>query len=450
MDRTAVSKLDAWYERRGRKPLLVRGARQVGKSTLVRLFAAARRLRICELNLERSLRLIPVFSSLAPDTILDAIANETGVDVRGARDTLLFLDEIQAIPEAVQSLRYLHEDKPEIPVIAAGSLLEVALERARFPMPVGRVESLWLGPLTFEEFLLAVNATEELDLLQRFAWGARISAPLHDRLCRRHRDFLFVGGMPEPVVQFAEGAGSEAVAAVQQQLLDGYRDDFAKYASGTAALLLDLTLTQAPALVGRKLKWVSVSREHQSREIKRAAWLLAKAGVIHLVPHTDAGGVPLMAEADPDVVKPLFIDVGLAGRLLGVDRLALGRTAAERLVNEGPLAEQFVGQHLVFQGPSGEGGRPQAFYWLREGRSDNAEVDFVVSHGRGAVPVEVKAGKAGTMKSLVEFVRAKRPKLAVRFDLNPPSRQTVTAGAVRFELRSLPLYLVGRLPDLLG
>lgn len=449
MYREAARDLDRWYRGEGRKPLLVRGARQVGKSTLVRSFAAERKLRICEINLERSLRLAPVFASLKPEAILDALAHETGVEIRGAGDGLLFLDEIQAIPEAVQALRYFHEERPELAVVAAGSLLEVALERARLPMPVGRVESLWLGPMTFDEFLRAAGATEEIDVVSGFTMGGRISAPDHDRLCRRQRDFLFVGGMPEAVARFTAGAGPDDVAAVQQQLLDGYRDDFAKYATGAGALLLDLTLTQAPALVGRRLKWVSVSREHQSREIKRAAWLLARAGVIHLVPHTDGDGVPLMAQARPDVVKPLFLDVGLAGRLLGSDRRALGRAGPDRLINEGPLAEQFVGQHLVFQGPGGEGGRPQALYWLREGRSDNAEVDFVVTSGTVVIPIEVKAGKAGTMKSLIEFVRVKRSRRAVRFDLNPPSRQTLGVGGTRFELCSLPLYLVSRLPRLL-
>src|SRR5262249_40068365 len=160
---------------------------------------------------------------------------------------------------------------------------------------------------TFTEFLDAAGAQEERDAVQSFAWGDRISAPLHDRLCRRQRDFLFVGGMPAAVLRFASSGPAAEIARVQQELVDGYRDDFAKYASGPVALLLDLALTQAPALVGRKLKWVAVSRDHQSREIKRAVWLLAKAGVIHLVPHTDAGGIPLMAEAHPDIVKPLFI-----------------------------------------------------------------------------------------------------------------------------------------------
>ena len=347
-------------------------------------------------------------------------------------------------------MRYFHEERPDIAVLGAGSLLEVAVERTRMPMPVGRVESMWLGPMSFEEFLGACGAADELDTIRRFRLGARIDAPMHERLSRRQREFLFVGGMPEAVARFADNPESAAVVAIQQQLLDGYRDDFAKYATGAITLLLDLTLTQAPTLIGRKLKWVSISREHQSRETKRAAWLLQKAGVIHLVAHTDANGVPLLAEADLDVVKPLFLDVGLAGRLLGSVRRSVAQAGPERLVNEGPLAEQFIGQHLVAMGPAGEGGRPQAFYWLREGRSDNAEVDFVIALSHTVVPVEVKAGAAGTMKSLLEFVRVKHSRRAVRFDLNPPSRQTVNANGVRFELLSLPLYLVGQLQRLLN
>jgi hypothetical protein len=423
--------------------MLLRGARQVGKSTLVRLFASEHGLRLAELNLERAHRLRGPFETLDPEVIMDAIASETGVDPRGQSKTLVFLDEIQAIPAAVQALRYFHEDRPDVAVLGAGSLLEVALEHAKVPMPVGRIESAWLSPMSFAEYLRALSDHEAEGAVRSFKPGSRIAGPLHERLSRHQRDYLFVGGMPEAVAVFTEDRDPAAISRIQRQLLDGYRDDFAKYSSGTTTQLLDLALTRIPALIGKKLKWVSVSPDHQSREIKRAVWLLQKAGVVHLVPHTNASGAPLLADADLEVTKPLFLDVGLANRLLGSDMRELSVVQPERLVNEGPLAEQFVGQHLAAQGGGGEGGRPQAFYWLREGRAGNAEVDFVVSHGREVVPVEVKSGSAGAMKSLFAFASSHGTRRALRFDLNPPSVQTVEAHGTRFELLSLPLYLAG-------
>lgn len=446
-------RLQHWISSPHRKPLVLRGARQVGKSTLVRQFAAQQGLTLNEINLERHLRLDKVFAALDIRSIraeLDALA---GRSIAAPR-SLLFLDEIQATPSALQALRYLYEDLPAVPVIAAGSLLEFTLARHSFPMPVGRIEYHHLGPMGFREFLEAVEPAlaGTLDTI-----GPDCAPPesAHQKLLQRQRQFLFVGGMPEAVQAFLETGSLEEASAVQRRIVSTYEDDFAKYSSPGERALLQQVFRQVPRLGGRKIKYVDLSREERARDVKEAVGMLIKARVCHRVSASPCSGVPLHADIDETAFKLLFLDVGLMNHVCGLDWLALSRLDDARLVNEGAVAEQFVGQHLAYAGGGVES--PRLAYWLREGRAANAEVDYVVARGPEIFPVEVKAGRSGTLRSLQQFAAHKRTRLAVRFDLNPPSRQKVAsslpqAGGLRpagFDLLSLPLYAVGELGRLL-
>lgn len=448
MKRIAEEKLETWHRSDGRKPLVIRGARQVGKSTLVRMFAEKAELKLYEINLERHLELDEVFKSLDVHRIIRELEPILGAAV-DASDGLLFLDEIQSTPHALAALRYFYEDMPQLRVIAAGSLLEFVLADHAFSMPVGRVEYLHLGPATFEEFL------EEVE--PYLLGPMRVASPdepmadsAHERLLSRFREYLMVGGMPEAVVSFAKLQQFSDVALRQQTILATYQDDFSKYARQSDLLRLQRVFNYAPRAIGTKVKYSNISREDRSRELRNAIDLLVKAKVLSAVYHSDCSGLPLHADIDERAYKLLFLDVGLMVRACGLDWTAISNLDSQRLVNEGAIAEQFVGQHLLRL----EEGRmgPHLCYWIREGKSTNAEVDFVISRCDAIVPIEVKAGASGSLRSLWQFALKKKSPFAVRFDLNPISCQeishTIPLGngfeTLESRLISMPLYMVGQ------
>jgi len=450
LKRSAEKHLIEWYYKKRRKPLIFRGARQVGKSTLVRCFAEKCGLILNEVNLEQHLYLDDVFKSLDVDAIikeLDAFFS------RPIRDpgAILFLDEIQATPYAIQALRYFYEETPEIPIISAGSLLEFALADHHFSMPVGRIEYYHLGPMTFREFLAAVEPS-----LNQYISNFQLNIPLpqtaHKKLLKRQREFLFVGGMPEAVNAFVEEQSLLEVTAVHRSIVETYQDDFSKYARQKNLALMQKVFQQVPKIIGQKVKYSNISKDYKSREVRTVIDLLVKARVCHQVMHSHCNGIPLNADVNENVYKMLFMDIGMAAYLAGLDWTAMHALDRNTLVNEGKLAEQFIGQHMM--NPLEP---PRLTYWLREGKSSNAEVDFATAAANQIIPIEVKAGKSGTLKSLQQFVLEKHTTLCIRFDLNPPGIQQVTHGlrtatgksSVTFKFLSLPLYLVEALPGII-
>ena len=450
--RFSEEQLERWLRGTRRKPLVLRGARQVGKSTLVREFAGHQGKSLAEINLERHPGLDAVFATLDVPAILRELEVTSGGPIQ-AESSLLFLDEIQATPEALQALRYLHEERPDLPVVAAGSLLEFTLADHSFPMPVGRIQYMHLGPMTFGEFLAAVEP-DLLRHLRRFTLAQSLPAAAHTKLLSRQREYTLVGGMPEAVQVFCEGGALQEVTEVHRSIAETYLDDFSKYARQKDLALLQKVFRFVPRNLGRKVKYSHFSRDDRARDVRNAIELLAKARICHPVYHSHCSGLPLLAEISENDYKLLFLDVGLANHVCGNDWLTLQSMTDSQFVNEGGLAEQFIGQHLV--GQSDEIGPPRLTYWLREGKSANAEVDYVWSRGNWIVPVEVKAGTSGTLRSLQQFVLHKHPPVAVRFDLNMPSYQRISHATrtangtdeVSYELLSLPLYAVEDLPRL--
>lgn len=439
MKRYAENAMLRWFKGTNRKPLVLRGARQVGKSTLVRQFAAAQGLTLNEINLERHLNLRKSFATLDIHQILQELDVIVGRKV-DSPNSLLFLDEIQEVPEALSALRYFYEDRPYLPVVSAGSLLEFALTEKRIAMPVGRVSYLYLGPMSFAEFLEEM-APDLVQYAQSAALVNSIPDIAHDRLNRCVRQFMFVGGMPEAVAAFS-AEGLSAVNEVQRMLLESYEDDFSKYARSVDLALMQEIFRNLSPMACRKVKYVNFSREVSSREVKGVLNLFRKAMLCNAVYASKCEGVPLFSQTEEGVWKELFLDVGLMNRACGIDWMMLERMDEVRFVNEGAMAEQFVGQHLLYRRNGLE--RPQLAYWLREGGKNNAEVDFVVSEGTDIFPVEVKAGKSGTLKSLRELILAKCYRCAVRYDSNQASRQRVSLvvgdDCREYELVSLPLY----------
>lgn len=437
MKRTAAERLEKWIASNHRKPLLMRGARQVGKSTLVQNFAREKGLTLHEVNLERRRDIGPVFATMDPTAICNRIGALLGRNVQ-TEGSLLFLDEIQAVPEAIAALRYFHEEMPGLPVVAAGSLLEFTLQKHSFSMPVGRIEYLHLGPMDFREFAEEINPflASKLDL---GFLRTREAASVHAEMMRLLRLYLVVGGMPECVLRYAESKSLAEVADAQEQILGTYVDDFAKYANGRDLALMQSVFRRVPAHVGQKVKYVNFAREAKSREVKSILDLFAKARVLSCVYNTDANGIPLGAEEDRDVWKPLFLDVGLMNHANGIREAEIQALADDELVNAGAIAEQFVGQQLLYR--NGSSVEPSLHYWLREGGKNNAEVDYVIADGSHVLPVEVKAGKAGKLRSLHLLMRDKGLPRAVRFDAATAGSQDVPLdGGEHYELETLPLY----------
>jgi predicted AAA+ superfamily ATPase len=451
LNRIPMSHLAKWIKHPRRKPLVLRGARQVGKSTLIEAFSKEAGYRLVTVNCEKNRHLDRVFESLDLSRILPELES---VAAQGpVRDgVLLFLDEIQAVPHALQALRYFYEERPDIPVVAAGSLLEFAMSKHSFSMPVGRIQYLYMGPMTFREFADAFEP-DLAGYLDSISFDGELPETAHLRLCSLYRRYLYVGGMPEAVAVFKETGSISDVGGIQQGILDTYVDDFAKYGQHQDLALMQRVFSSVPRMLGQKIKYVNLAPGERAARVRTIIHLLAKAQVIMPVYHTHSSGIPLGASIDESVFKLAFLDVGIANRLCGLNWSNISNAEETRLVNGGGIAEQFAGQHLAFLGQ----GKPELTYWQREGRQGNAEVDYVVSAGPHIFPVEVKAGKSGTLKSLDQFVLRKMVTRALRFDLNPPSRQTIMRDAraesgvqpVKYELLSLPLYAIGELPRLL-
>ncbi|MBQ9431943.1 MAG: ATP-binding protein [Kiritimatiellae bacterium] len=438
MRRKADDRLIKWVGCSRRKPILLRGARQVGKTTLVRNFAKSQDLVLNEINLERHKDLADVFASMDTSIICTHLSAIIGRNVR-KKGSLLFLDEIQAIPAAIAALRYFYEDMPELPVVAAGSLLEFALAKHSFSMPVGRIEYLHLGPMDFREFAEEINPY----LASHLEMASIVSdkkTSFHGEMMKLLRTYLIVGGMPESVLAFAQTHSLSESASVHEQILGTYVDDFAKYANGRDLGDMQSVFRRIPANVGRKVKFVNFARDMKSRDVKSMLDLFAKARVVSQVFNTDANGIPLGAEEDRDVWKPLFLDVGLMNHANGLGFSLLEGLSDVELINTGAIAEQFVGQQLLYR--NGDAEMPSLHYWLREGAKNNAEVDFVIADGLRVLPVEVKSGKAGSLRALREMVVGKGLECAVRFDANVASVQRIPIdGASKsYELKSFPLY----------
>ena len=451
MQRSQLEFLQRWLQNRNRKPLIIRGARQVGKSTLVELFAQQQKKTLLNANLERYPELVTAFASNNPELILqqiEVLPRMPSIDDQA----LLFLDEIQAVPEAIPALRYFYEDQPNLPLISAGSLLEFVLSNHGFSMPVGRIQYLHMGPMTFSEFLAALGEDKLFQIVSEYQLGDSIGPVVHQRLLQLLRSYYFVGGMPEAVAVFAENQRYQSVSEVHNSIIETYREDFPKY-SGTRDLNRMLNVFNFAARnTGVKVKYSNISRHDQSATLKKDVELLCMARVISKVIHSHCSGLPLQADMEEKIYKLLFLDIGLMNAICGLNWRTLSQFDEMRLINEGAIAEQFVGQHL--QALLAESPNRELTYWLREGRSANAEVDFVIALGGQIIPIEVKAGASGSLKSLHQFMGEKQSPLALRLDASPPSVNTVNAvinsakqrREVSYQLVSLPLYLVERLP----
>lgn len=448
MKRQAEEYLKRWYCKNNRKPLIIRGARQVGKSTTVRDFARKNSLELIEVNLEKFKKLNEIFGTKNIPEICRELEYLTGSDLSVSNNKLLFLDEIQATPEAIACLRYFREEMPDLAIISAGSLLEFTLSQHNYSMPVGRIEYLYMGPMNFIEYLTALEQSQLIELLNNFMWGNSFPQTAHDRLCEHLRDFLVVGGMPEAVDTFIKTASINEAIDVQISIIETYQDDFAKYGRQSQLNEIQNVFQYVPLAAGKKIKYSNINPHQPARVVKTAIDLLDKAGIIIRVNHSDATGIPLKANMNTKQFKLYFLDIGLLNNICGTRHLNMDTLRTSHFINEGNIAEQFIAQHLLYSNRPNT--KPELFYWLREGKSNNAEVDFVIPIENQITPIEVKAGRSGTLKSLHQFVATRDASTCLRFDLNTPSRQEVehrlpNKNTSRFSLVSLPIYMANRL-----
>lgn len=446
--------LSEWAESKVRKPLLLRGARQVGKSTAVR-HLAARFKTFVEVNFEKQKMFGQLFeNSLDVNTIVSQLSAMVGVRIT-AGETLLFLDEIQECPRAIMSLRFFKEDMPGLHVVAAGSLLEFALDNLP-TFGVGRIHSMFMYPMTFDEFLSANG--DQLLLEQRNASSAQkpLAGPLYETIVNSLRNYMLVGGMPEVVDRWVETHDYLACQEVQDDIVISYEDDFPKYRNKVSPELLRHTLESAAVQATKRFVYSQVG-DYKSAEVKAALDVLYKAGLLIPVTHTSANGLPFGSEADASHRKVLLMDTGLMMRLLNmttgdVTELTSRILTANitDLVNKGAMAEMLAGLELLrYRTPNI---RHELFYWSRSARNSLAEIDYVTSYASNVLPVEVKSGTQGGMKSLWMFMAEKRLRQAVRCSLENFGAfdyQDASCGEVRHVV-VCPLFALSQLHRLLG
>jgi predicted AAA+ superfamily ATPase len=443
-DRSAF--LVSWLQSKGRKPLVVRGARQTGKTWLVRNLAQSEKKELVELNFEKRLDYESLFSSNDPQEILMVIGASFGKKIDPTK-TLLFLDEIQVVPKLLGKLRWFAEEMPELPIIAAGSLLDFALGEHEFSMPVGRISYMYLEPLSFEEFLEAIGKSELREFLRSCEWNKKIPEVIHQELIKRVKEYLVIGGMPAVVSAWADDKDLSLVNQTQFDLISTYRDDFGKYRGRLEVDRLEEVMTSIPHQLGQKFVYKTVNSEVSSPSLKQALSLLTKARVCHQVVRVAGNGLPLAAEENEKFFKVLFLDCGLCGASLGLTLHQINSVQDIIMINHGAVAEQLAGQLLRSLFPPYLS--PSLYYWMREEKGSSAEIDYLIQHENQVIPVEVKAGTTGKLKSLHLFMESKKKSLAVRIYSGGLTRDPINISKIQYDLLSLPFYLIGQLPRLL-
>jgi predicted AAA+ superfamily ATPase len=440
-----------WLHSNARKPLVIRGARQVGKTWIIRELAQSQQRQLIELNFEKRPDLQTLFNSNNPIEIITNINAFTGKTIKPS-ESILFLDEIQVVPQLLAKLRWFAEDMPDLPVIAAGSLLDFALAEHKFSMPVGRISYLYLEPLSFEEFLDATENYKLRDYIQNYKWNIDVPDAIHTQFIRLIKEYLIVGGMPASVLSWREKKDPNALNQIQHDLLATYREDFSKYKGRLSIDRLEDIMNSIPRQLGKKFVYSHANAEASSAPLKQALELLSKARVCHSIVSTSANGLPLGAEANHKFLKMILLDCGLCCVSLGLSLHQLSSIAEISLINNGAMAKQLTGQMLRTLNAAYVD--PLLYYWHREKLNSSAEVDYIIQHENQVIPIEVKAGTTGSLKSLREFVKEKKISLAVRVNSSKPSIVTSqiadqTISPLEYKLISLPFYLLGQVHRLI-
>jgi predicted AAA+ superfamily ATPase len=434
MNRFLMQALLKWQKKETRSPLLIRGARQVGKTFLVESFGKSQFENFLTINFEFKPECrAPFEQSLDPKIILRGLELITQSKIIPGQ-CLLFLDEIQECPKAIQALRYFKEQMPELHVIAAGSLLEFVLNEADFSMPVGRVEFLYLKPLSFQEFLVSSGHVELKNFISQVTLADVFPHQFHQQLLKLVAEFVAIGGMPAVVSSYLNAPDFEECQRIQSALLQTYQNDFSKYAHKTDYQNLKNIFSKLPSVVSQSFKYSDVDRELRPEAIKKSLKNLTFAGLVTPVYWTSAGGLPLSNYQLEKRFKLLFLDVGLVARAQYLPINSLIHQNAS-IQSRGQLIEQFVGQELLVNQPIYE--PAELHYWQREKSGSQAEVDYVIAIKGKIIPIEVKAGHSYWLKSLKMLMTERNLSMGVRISEHPFGYSE--------GILSLPLYMISEL-----
>ena len=427
--------LKEWKKRLSRKPLLVRGARQIGKTTAIR-HLGVQFDNIVEINFELNPEYAAIFEkNLDPERIIQELYLITEQKIIPGK-TLLFFDEIQQAPNAVKALRYFYEKIPELHVICAGSLLDFVIQE--IGLPVGRVSSLYMYPMSFIEFLYACNHVPIIESIFEKGLEEPINLLIHEKILRLLGQYLVIGGMPEAVKKWRDIQDPFACFLVHQELVDTYRQDFYRYAKEHQIKYLDVLFNSLPLQLAKKLQYHHIEGDYRKRELQPCLNLLETAGIVHRITHTDANGIPVGAQADPSLFKVILLDVAITQALLGQDPKSWLLNPFEEFVNKGELVEAFVGQELLaYANPIV---KQRLFYWNREKKGGKAEIDYLIQKNNMLIPVEVKSNKGTTLKSMNLFLELKKfIPFGIRFSAHNYSEHK--------QIHSYPLYAVAKAMD---
>lgn len=432
MKRHLMQKLRQWKTAAGRLPLIVQGTRQVGKTWLLQEFGRQEFDNVCYVNFEQMQSLRTIFDGdLMPQRIIDRLSLLTDTDI-SEHSTLIIFDEVQEVPRALTSLKYFAEQAPGYAICCAGSLLGVALHRGT-SFPVGKVEFMRLEPMTFDEFLCANGHEREAQYLRE---GNLDLSGLHERLSDQLKSYLLVGGMPAAVKQWIGSHSYKAVRQEHERIITSYENDFSKHtdtdALGNKCRLIWRSLPAQLARENKKFIYGKVREGGRAREYENALLWLHDAGMIRMVYNITKPNVPLRTYCNLDNFKCYIVDVGLLATLSGL--------APASLIDDINIFEEFKGaiaEQFVLQQFSAIDGIDACYYWT----GTTSEVDFVLTDGHHAIPVEVKSGTNLHAKSLGTYIKRYAPTLALRLSLNGPK----TSGV----LHDLPLYAISAVPTLL-
>ena len=435
-----------WKNEKGRKPLVLRGARQTGKTTVVEKFSKEFKVFI-ELNLEKeSVRRI--FDG-TPDiqSVIQSIESLTDQRIIPG-ETLLFLDEIQNSGSAIKMLRYFYEELSALHVISAGSLLEVRMKSEGWSFPVGRVEFLYLYPVTFEEFLSALNKQILLENLKAIKLSNKLPQPIHEQLLDLLALYMIVGGMPGAVNNYILNGSLISVKKYQNDLISSFREDFVKYSKASEVDSLKIVWDGTPFNIGKRIKYSKFTgQENRSKNISTAFDVLHDAMLVERIFPSITLNPPL-ARKSKFAPKSLFLDIGLCANVLNLTKDQIKKGLLDDVFNGG-LFEQFAGQELLALNSFN---RISLYFWIREEKGSSSELDFLLQAGDKLLPIEVKSGRQGSLKSLHQFLHRSNSNFGIRMyngQLSVDQNEILlpSSDLLKYELLSIPFYLIFRLFD---
>lgn len=435
LSRSIDSELVAWSREEIRKPLLLRGARQVGKSSAIREFAKKFKYFI-EINFEEQKQVHSFFAgNLSPHELCDNLSLYYNIPITPG-ETLLFFDEIQSCPPAISSLRFFYEKYPELHVIAAGSLLEFALKELS-SFGVGRVRSIFMYPFSFPEFLNAMGENALLKAMHEADSKKPLPEAIHQKLLSYFKRFLILGGMPEVISAYVRSRNMLTCQQIIDDLLISLRADFAKYRKHVPALRILEVFESAGQQLGGRFTYSRAATEASQKQIKEAIDLLIMAGLIIPVTHSSANGIPLGAGINPKKRKMLLFDTGIFQRILGLNIGDFLVSNDFDIINKGAIAELFAG--LELQKSSSCYQQEELYFWQREALNSNAEVDYLIQKGNSILPIEIKSGKKGSMQSLYLFMKEK--------NVSPGIRCSIENFSQYDHIRIIPLYAISNVRE---